>query len=449
MLRKKEFILKKPIISIILPSLNVGQYIQECIESVLKQTLTDIEIICVDAGSDDGTLEIIRQYEKKDRRISVFVSEKKSYGFQVNIGLNNANGEYIAIVDTDDLVEPTMYEDLLEYAKKYDLDYVKSDSRLFTEIAGERQFAGFSLIPDGFMSYERVFSVEDCPEIFMRPANIWDAIYKKDFLDKNNIMFNESKGAAFQDIGFSVQLFCFAKRIMYVDKEGYIYRMGRPGASCISPNVLSFLYQEYDRCLKNKYAKESTIEWKYLYGMMARVYIIQIDFLLKSGLKTIEQIESDEAYRWLNAKIKKALDDNVIESDMFVEKELWKDLISSIESFRDYADKIVEQRLKDEEKKRAVLKTIDNRSICVFGCGAMGEKAYIYLTDNNCRIESFCDNDSSLWNKTKYGERIVSPESLRSLKEDTVILIANKRHNEEIRNQLLEYGIDNNRILVW
>ena len=85
-------------ISVILPSLNVGTYIEECLHSVIKQTLTDIEIICVDAGSTDGTLEILEKYAAEDERITVIRATKKSYGYQMNLGIDAARGEYIGIV---------------------------------------------------------------------------------------------------------------------------------------------------------------------------------------------------------------------------------------------------------------------------------------------------------------------------------------------------------------
>lgn len=82
----------QPKVSIILPSLNVASYIRECLESVTRQTLKDIEIICVDSGSTDGTLEVIREFEAKDPRVKVIVSDKKSYGRQMNLGFDAATG---------------------------------------------------------------------------------------------------------------------------------------------------------------------------------------------------------------------------------------------------------------------------------------------------------------------------------------------------------------------
>ena len=79
-----------PLVSVIMPSLNVGNYIEKCLTSVMNQSLKDIEIICIDAGSTDGTLEIIKKYAELDQRIVVISSEVRSYGYQVNLGINSA-----------------------------------------------------------------------------------------------------------------------------------------------------------------------------------------------------------------------------------------------------------------------------------------------------------------------------------------------------------------------
>ena len=104
----------KPLISVIMPSYNVARYIRVCMESVLAQSLQDMEILAIDAGSEDGTLDILREYADKDERICLVHSEKKSYGYQVNLGIQMARGKYIGIVETDDFIEPDMYRILYE-----------------------------------------------------------------------------------------------------------------------------------------------------------------------------------------------------------------------------------------------------------------------------------------------------------------------------------------------
>ena len=92
-------------ISVIMPSLNVRPYIEKCLGSVVSQSFKDLEIICVDAGSTDGTLEIINEFARKDSRIKVINSDIKSYGYQMNLGIRYAKGEYIGIVETDDFID--------------------------------------------------------------------------------------------------------------------------------------------------------------------------------------------------------------------------------------------------------------------------------------------------------------------------------------------------------
>ncbi|WP_039790664.1 glycosyltransferase family 2 protein, partial [Paenibacillus riograndensis] len=105
-----------PKVSIIMPSLNIATYIKECMDSVVAQTLQDIEIICVDAGSTDGTREILQEYATRDSRIRILDSDRKSYGYQVNWGFDVAKGKYLGIVETDDYIEPEMFQTLYDVA---------------------------------------------------------------------------------------------------------------------------------------------------------------------------------------------------------------------------------------------------------------------------------------------------------------------------------------------
>ena len=86
-----------PKVSVIIPCLNMSKYISQCLDTIIHQTLTNIEILLIDAGSTDGTIEILNAYAKKDSRFYIFSSDKKSYGYQVNIEISNATGDYISI----------------------------------------------------------------------------------------------------------------------------------------------------------------------------------------------------------------------------------------------------------------------------------------------------------------------------------------------------------------
>ena len=103
-------------VSIVVPVCNVERYLKECLDSVIKQTLKNIEIICVNDGSTDNSLKILREYEKKDRRIKVITKKNSGYGNTMNVGMDAANGKYIGIVESDDYVDEKMFERLYETA---------------------------------------------------------------------------------------------------------------------------------------------------------------------------------------------------------------------------------------------------------------------------------------------------------------------------------------------
>ena len=107
------------LISVIMPTYKVEEYFQQCIESVLNQTLKDIEIIPVDDGSPDKCGEIMDYYAEKDHRVKPIHQKNGGYGKAVNSGFDKASGKYVAIVETDDFIEPNMLEVLYKAAEKH------------------------------------------------------------------------------------------------------------------------------------------------------------------------------------------------------------------------------------------------------------------------------------------------------------------------------------------
>ena len=126
----------KPFVSIIMPVLNGGRYFEGAINSVRNQSFRNIEIIIVDDGSTDGTIEVIRKCANEDSRIVYLKSNKKSMGYQYNMGINNASGEYIGFVEADDFISPDMYEVLYSTAKTMQVDIIKGDWYSFS---GEKE----------------------------------------------------------------------------------------------------------------------------------------------------------------------------------------------------------------------------------------------------------------------------------------------------------------------
>lgn len=211
---------KRPKVSIVVPIYNVERYLKTCVDSILAQTLRDIEIILVDDGSPDGCGKIIDEYARKDSRVIAVHQENSGYSKAVNRGIDMARGEYIGIIESDDFIDDDMYESLYNNAKRYKTDVTKGLFYIFRTIpkAGERQNTIYKnpngvdlrLAPDG------VFKPEDWPRIIGFHASIWSAIYKADFV--KNIKIPETAGASYQDFPFMAEVFCRAKRVSVVKR---------------------------------------------------------------------------------------------------------------------------------------------------------------------------------------------------------------------------------------
>ena len=235
-----------PRVSVIMPSLNVAKYIGDCLDSVIHQTLYDIEIICVDAGSMDGTRQILEEYKQKDSRITIIDATIRSYGYQVNIGITAATGEYIAIVETDDTIDRNMYKELFEIAQKDNLDLIKGDYWILTGNKGDHICEKKNILPPEKRDLYGKTLIHDWENNFSGRIYTWAGIYKREFLIKNGIRHNETPGAAYQDNGFYFQTMIYASRTKYINKAYYYLRRDNDDSSYFATDIIDALRNEFD-----------------------------------------------------------------------------------------------------------------------------------------------------------------------------------------------------------
>ena len=219
-----EFGVFMVLVSVVIPVYNVEQYLEECLESVTNQTLRDIEIICIDDGSEDNSLEILEKYEKLDDRIKVVSQENKGPGATRNLGINISKGKYLYFIDSDDYIELNALEELFNYAKEKDVDFLlypainldNQNKRFFkTDIYSMNDVEKF--IGDGVVDYKDLDNL-----IFSIPVTAYSKLYNADFIKKNDIKFPE--GLIFEDNIFFWNLVFSAKKIAFYSKYFYIRR---------------------------------------------------------------------------------------------------------------------------------------------------------------------------------------------------------------------------------
>ena len=234
---------QQPKVSILVPCYNVEKYLPQCLNSIINQTLHDIEIICINDGSTDGTLDIIKSYAKNDKRIKIIDKENEGYGKSMNRGLDAATGKYIGIVESDDWADADMFESLVKIAEENGVDVVKSNFYRYTTINGEKNKFCESL-PSS--DTDRIINPKTSTLIFYYYPAIWSAIYKRDFLIKNNIRFLESPGASFQDTGFNFKVFACSSNVWLSSRAWLHYRCDNENSSVKSTGKIFCVCDEYD-----------------------------------------------------------------------------------------------------------------------------------------------------------------------------------------------------------
>ncbi len=432
-------------VSIIMPSLNVAAYIEEAVQSVMDQTLQEIEIICIDAGSEDGTWEILCRLAKIDRRIVLHHSGQKSYGYQVNLGIATARGKYIAIVETDDYVDPKMYENLYREAVLHDCDYVKSDYFAYwTQDDGKR----FFVKKKGFLN-SKLYGIVMEPklhwETFTDDWYLWSGIYKKDFLSNHHIYLSETPGAAFQDIGFLYQTNIKAKRALYLKNQYYHYCMDRVGASSNSGKGLRYAYQEFcnlfERIEKDNCVDSESTEA--LYCRMSKSFMCCYGEMESGGIR-IADGDRKKYYRWFKEKIENAKKQGIINKER-----IHSVILDKVEALLISEECYIEKVQEHEKRIKISIGEPKEFQVVIFGCGYYGYNAYRWLKKQGYTILAFIDNDQSLWKNTIDGFLVSSPQQIVGIAECAKYLIANEQHSGEMKRQLLDLGVEEEDICIY
>lgn len=258
-------------VSVLVPVYNVEKYLRECLDSLVAQTLPEIEFICIDDGSTDSCGEMLDVYAAWDDRFRVIHKENSGYGASMNVGLRAARGEYIGIVEPDDFADPDMFRVLYKAAHEHRVDVVKSN--YWEVMNGKSRFV--EVLCDH--AYGRVI----CPrkeeeKFFTEPPTIWSCIYRREFLREQDIWFNETAGASYQDTSFVFLTKAYADSFLLV-KDGYLhYRIDNAASSIHSTGKIYSVIDEYD-AIQRHFATHGVEEQKKLSELSADLLYLNFD----------------------------------------------------------------------------------------------------------------------------------------------------------------------------
>lgn len=217
-----------PKISVIVPVYNVEEYLRQCLDSIIRQTKKDIEIICVNDGSTDNSPKILKEYEQKDERIKIVTKKNGGLSSARNAGMAVARGEFITFIDSDDWVDERFCEKLYESITKYDADISICAVHQFDNKLGQTddtnpyytlEFFDSSFDNRAFSHYEtKNFLCDVC-------VMAWNKMYRKSFVDSLGAKFPE--GLIFEDGPFFFSIFFKTQRVTLVRDFLYYYRVNR------------------------------------------------------------------------------------------------------------------------------------------------------------------------------------------------------------------------------
>lgn len=227
-------------VSIIIPVFNVEKYLTRCLDSVVNQTLDNIEIICINDCSTDNSLDVLKKYALKDNRIKLIdLPQNRGVSFARNTGIDNANGEYIAFLDPDDWwnknLLKTVYTDIQTYNSEiaiFGSNFCKNDKI----IPNETQ-----------LSYILQFKEQHALRTYQNNLvnYAWDKLYNRDFINRHKIRFNENLSQT-EDVIFALECFSYNPTMSFIPKNLYNYQINREGSAMtknqelVSKQIIAF-----------------------------------------------------------------------------------------------------------------------------------------------------------------------------------------------------------------
>lgn len=221
--------LESPKISVIIPVYNAEKYLKECLGSILNNTLKDIEVICVDDGSTDNSLKMLKEYSEHDKRIRILTQENSGAAIARNAGIEAAEGQYLYFLDSDDFVDNNIFEKLYKQITKYNADICLCGRKNYDEQTKITRIQKEAIVKHRIPN-KKCFTPLDVKNNLLQICSIacFTKLYKSEFIQRNNIRFQNLRTC--NDVFFNFSTLILASSITYVDEPLVISRRNRIGA---------------------------------------------------------------------------------------------------------------------------------------------------------------------------------------------------------------------------
>lgn len=306
------------LVSIIVPVYNVENYLSECLESLINQTYSNLQIICVDDASTDGSLSILKKYASLDRRIKIIINEKnEGQAFSRNVGFAKVEGKYTYYLDSDDYLKLDAIEKLYYYAEEYNTDAIYFNSSICgeSEIYGKGPNINYEMTDVSKIIYDGPTLFKMMNERNVYTNSVWRRFWKTEFLTGNNLKF-ENTFKTSEDFIFSICAILLGERMMVVNDILHVYRRHEGSiTTSASEKKHIFLFKSYCMFLQfwnlHQFAPDvDDAITKYLRNILItakRLYFRNKDMICKDNFKI--GIEQHLFETIVEQKYEKTLDD--------------------------------------------------------------------------------------------------------------------------------------------
>lgn len=357
----------KPKISIIVPVYNVEKYLKECLDSLINQTLEDIEIICVNDGSTDSSPQILDEYASKDSRIRVFHQENQGVSVAYNYGIKQVKGKYFIIVDSDDWIREDSCELLYETIEKRKSDillfaYLKCQNNLINK---DRRLEKLEEVAKGGN-----IKFSDYYEEFIKgPLLSCGKLYRTDFIHKNNLLFPLNIQCC-EDRVFAIKAYINADSISILDEGFYYYRLDAvQSLSKNSKNTVSHTYKVVDILKKTIYSSNKIKNKADIYFAILNDIVNVITWLFNSVYNIDSKIENIKYIRLIKKEYKSYSKKN--EESIAI----YKKLENTIKNYNKlFIKKLFEPVLEIENRTDRIILYLFERQIFNFNIGNIKNK---------------------------------------------------------------------------